>query len=318
MYREWLDRSGVLLGSAFPLPLAEPFTAAMALEAGCSRKQLQVLVAKGFVRRVVRGVYAASQAPDSVQSRARALALVIPEHAVLTGRTAGWLHGLPVLQRGARVNAPPLELSCTTQSRSVRREVEGHRRMLAARDITVLHGVRVTTPVRTCLDLGRLSWQFDALAALDAGLRAGVDPSALRDELPRFRGYRGVRQLRWLLELADRRAESPGESALRLHWLLAGLPPPTPQLWVNDGDYARYRLDLGLPEIRFAVEYDGLDFHGSDRAEHDRARREWLAGQGWLVVVVGKDEVYGRDTDIAAVLRDGLARARAAAAIWTP
>ncbi len=59
-----------------------------------------------------------------------------------------------------------------------------------------LGGLRVTTPVRTACDLGRLLWRFDALAALDGYLRIGVDRDEVLLEMPRFRGYRGVRQLR--------------------------------------------------------------------------------------------------------------------------
>ena len=47
-------------------------------------------------------------------------------------------------------------------------------------------------------------------------------------EIGRFRGFRGVVQLRCLAPLGDGRAESPGESALRLHWYDAGLPTPEP------------------------------------------------------------------------------------------
>ena len=53
----------------------------------------------------------------------------------------------------------------------------------------------------------------------------------------RYKGYRGVIQLRTLVLVVDPRAQSPGESILRLRWLDTGLPRPECQ--VADGTPAR-------------------------------------------------------------------------------
>ncbi len=55
----------------------------------------------------------------------------------------------------------------------------------------------------------------------------GVPHELMAAEIGRFKGYRGVRQLRVLVPLGDGRSESPGESVLRLHWYDAGLPSLT-------------------------------------------------------------------------------------------
>ena len=45
-------------------------------------------------------------------------------------------------------------------------------------------------------------------------------------------------------------------------WLDAGLPAPALQVPVcDDAGWEVYRLDLGLPEIRYAAEYDGVAWH---------------------------------------------------------
>ena len=316
----WLADSD-LLGASFPLPLDLPFTTRVAREAGVSKNHLATLVAQGLVRRVLHGVYAASQVPDSVYFRARALHLVIPPCAVVCDRTAAWLHGIPILKRGSHLEAPPVDVCETVDSRVRRPDVDGRRRQLLERDVMELHGLRVTTPMRTGLDLGRSLWRFDALAALDGVLRIGVDHDELLSEIPRFRGHRGVRQLRWIAPLADGRAESPGESALRLHWYDAGLPAPEPQLRILD-DRGReiYRLDVPHPEVRYAAEYDGEEFH-SEAADvaHDEERRDWIRRERhWTIHAFRKDAVYGRRTDIDQQLRAGFLAAKKALSIWVP
>lgn len=180
---------------------------------------------------------------------------------------------------------------------------------LLRRDVVEIDGVAVTSPERTALDLGRLLWRFDALAALDQFLRRGVELDELLLELPRFKGYRGVIQLRALLPIADGRAESVAESALRLHWLDAGLPAPELQWWVaDDNGVPRFRLDLAIPRIRFAAEYDGEEFHTDTR--HDEERRGWLDDRGWTIAVFRADGVYRPRADPAPRLRAGIAQAR--------
>jgi hypothetical protein len=317
---QWLGDTS-LLGSSFPLPLDSPFTTRMVEEAGVGRHRLPALVREGLVRRVLHGVYAASQAPDSIRFRAEALHLVIPECAVITDRTAAWLHGVPILERGSHLQAPPICVCETVDSRVRRPAVDGRRRQLLERDVMELHGLRVTTPLRTGLDLGRQLWRFDALAAIDGVLAVGTDHDEMLSEIERFRGHRGVRQLRWIAPLGDRRAQSPGESALRLHWYDAGLPKPEPQFTIHDDrGVGIYHLDVPLPEIRYAAEYDGEEFHTEDAdVEHDEERRSWIRRERhWTIDAFRKEAVYGRRTDITEKLQAGYLAAKKAVSIWIP
>ena len=234
MDETWLDDHQLFLTSRASIPLDQPFTAAQAAGWGVSRQTLRTLVARGLVRRMLAGVYVAVQAVDDMGLRAAALALVVPEAAVVTDRTAAWLHGVNVLPRSSGTTPPPLNVFHTTDTRMDRPGVASGRRGLIPTDITVVRGVRVTTALRTSLDLGRLLWRYDALGAIDAFLRIGVPHEILSAEIDRFKGYRGVRQLRALAPLGDGRAESLAESALRLNWLDAGLPRPDLQTWVYD------------------------------------------------------------------------------------
>lgn len=317
---DWVADSR-LLGAEFPLPLDQPFTTGMARRAGVAPHHLRALEVTGLVRRVLHGVYAASQAPDSVRFRATALHLVVPPCAVVTDRTAAWLHGVPILERGAHLEAPPISVCETVDSRVRRPGVDGRRRQLLGRDVMELHGLRVTTPVRTGLDLGRRLWRFDALAAIDGVLHLGVDHDELLSEVERFRGHRGVRQLRWIAPLADPRAESPGESALRLHWYDAGLPRPEPQFRIRDAmGQELYRLDVSDPQVRYAAEYDGEEFHTSEEdVAHDARRRDWIRRERhWTIDAFDKAAVYDRRSDIDRRLRAGFLAAKKSVSFWIP
>lgn len=313
----WISDQVVLLDDRCPLPLDRPFTMAQAAQLGVTRAQLRTLLGRSLVRRVVQGVYAAAQAPDGIEFRSTALALVVSPSAVVTDRTAAWLLGVDILPRSARLQVPPLSLFQAPGTRARRSDVLSGERMLLPRDVIDVNGVLVTTPLRTALDLGRLLWRFDALAALDAFLRLGVRHEEMILEVERFKGYRGVVQLRVLVVIADGRAESPAESALRLHWYDAGLPRPELQWWVHaDDGTPLYRLDLAIPEVRFAAEYDGAEFHTADTdREHDSRRRTWLRdARRWTVEVFVNDDVYAPRADPSPRLRAGLRQARGALA----
>jgi hypothetical protein len=185
-------------------------------------------------------------------------------------------------------------------------------RTMPDRDVEVIHGLRVTTRLRTTHDLGRLLPRDQAFAAIDAMLRlGGLDKAELVATTSRYKGYRGVRQLRALVPLADHRAESPGESVLRLRWLdCVDLPRPEPQVPVLGPRATTLWVDVGVPELRFGAEYDGEEFHGDERAEHDAARREWLDQYAdWELVVLRRSQVFGRHEHTDVLLRQGMRRA---------
>jgi very-short-patch-repair endonuclease len=87
-------------------------------------------------------------------------------------------------------------------------------------------------------------------------------------------------------ELVDPGAESVQESRLRVRLVLAGLPRPVTQFVVErDGRFVA-RLDLAWPDLRVAVEYDGL-WHGDPEQFHrDRRRLNRLLGEDWIVLHV--------------------------------
>jgi hypothetical protein len=291
-------RDALLLDGSAPLPVDRPFTAREADAAGVTASLRGKLVANGLLRPMVRGVFVATQVPDSLRLRVAAVALVAPPHVVVVDRTAAWIHGVDALPRSAIHEMPSLDLYSHRASRMRRVGVTSGIRHLTAADVEDVGGVAVTTALRTACDLGRLLWRYDALAAIDGYLRLGVARDELLGEIDRFKGHRGVVQLRRLAVLGDPGAESPPESALRLHWHEADLPTwPTTQIWVHaDDGTPRFRIDVGDPEVRFGGEYFGEEFHGEDDRAADEDRLRWLRDRrGWIMEVFTKADVYGPD-----------------------
>jgi len=136
-----------------------------------------------------------------------------------------------VLAPNEHLEVLPVSMYLPTGRRLRNPLADSGERRLRPEDITEVMGVPVTTMVRTAWDLGRVRSRERAIGALDQMLRL---PGFPREEflagVERFRGYRWVTTLRTLAPLADGRAESPPESILRLYWIDAGLPWPTPQL----------------------------------------------------------------------------------------
>ena len=309
----WLSSDDIPLDDRSPLPLDTPFTLGTAAALGVSRRALRTMVSRGVVRRVGQGVYAAAQAPDTIEFRAAALRLVVAPSAVVTDRTAAWLHGVDLLPRTSVRQMPPLSFFDRPGYRARRRGVVSGERTLLPRDVMEIGGVAVTTPLRTACDLGRLLYRFDALAALDQFLGLGVDRDDLYLQLPRFKGYRGVVQLRAMVPLADGRAESVAESWLRLFWFEAGLPTPELQWWeYDDLGTPVYRLDIALPEAHYAAEYDGEEFHTEpEDRDSDEIRRSWLDRErGWHLELFVKTDVFGLRADPIPRLQQGLIMAK--------
>jgi hypothetical protein len=308
-----------LLDERFPLPLDAPFTLQMARDCRIHPAELKRLVDLGLVRRLIAGVYVVEQVPDSLDLRVAALRLVVPPGAVVTDRTAGWLHGAEmILAPGDHLVVPKVSVFHRGRGCRLRADpVASGQRMMPDEHVVEVGGIAVTTPLRTACDLGRVLKRERAMAALDAMLRLGAfDKEELVEASGGYRGYRWVRQLRALAPLADARAQSPEESILRLRWLdCPGLPPPEPQRpvrapsWVPGG---LYWLDVGVDELKVGVEFDGEKFHGADREGHDNTRRTWITDhERWVLRVVRKEHLHGSRQHIDQILRAGVREARA-------
>ncbi len=256
---------------------------------GVAPYALRRMVARGEVRRVLRGVGVAADLDDTLLLRAQAAALVLSPGQVVVDRCAAWLHGVDVGTLNGSASTPVLEVADLTGRRATRRVgTDGCSRTVPPEDVTSVHGVPLTTPVRTAADLACRRGRYDAMAVLDAFARLhGVDVADHRSVVERFARRRGVTQYRELVPLIDARAESVRESWTRLAARDHGFHELEPQVWTWAEGAGWVRLDLADRRRRIAVEYDGADHHGPvHQQEHDAGRRGALGREGWLTVVV--------------------------------
>ena len=249
-----------------------------------TRKQLR---SRAWVR-LRQDVYADATLDLTYRVRVSAVGLALPEAAAFVGRSAavlwglGWVAGAadPVevgLSAGIRWNAGP--------DVRVRTLVAGRRLVRRGRWLC-------TGRVDTVVDLLRFGERTEGVITLDRLVREKhVHLSDVRAAVAVLPPCWGSGRAREVVDLADGLAESPQESRLRLLIAAAGLPAPAAQHEVFDRDGRIGRVDLAYPELRIAIEYDGM-WHGERGAFlSDRRRLNRLVAAGWLVVHVTAEDL---------------------------
>jgi len=152
-----------------------------------------------------------------------------------------------------------IEVTVRTASPHRRSGIRVYRRpTLPDRDVLSREGIRVTSLVRTFVDLAAILKSRVVERAVNEADRLGlIDPPTLRVELQPHRCEPGVRPLRALL---DRRTFRLTRSELERMFLpltkRAGLPLPETKQWVNG-----YEVDFYWPDLGLVVETDGLQYH---------------------------------------------------------
>jgi hypothetical protein len=251
-------------------------------------------------RPIYPDVYLAKCAVPSLRNRSVGAWLWSGRRGVLAGLTAAALHGSNWVDDDVPVeliwrNPHPPDGVLTRSQR-----VDGD-------ELTRVAGLMVTTPARTAFDLARQLPTDEAVARLDALMRA--TPFSIENVLllaKRHAGVRGLRRLTTALPLVDAGAASPKETWLRLLVIDAGLPVPTTQIPVQENWRLIGVLDMGWEKYKVAVEYDG-DHHRSNRRQY--ARDQWrlrkLEELGWIVIrVIAEDE----PEDVVRRVREALHR----------
>lgn len=126
----------------------------------------------------------------------------------------------------------------------------------------------------------------DAVADLDAVLRAGLVTLPQVAAMVEQRSDKGIVLARRAVQLTNLRAESRPESRVRVWLAMDGLYPE-PQYWIEDSHGRLARVDLAFPEHTVAVEYDGSWRDGELWAlNRDRDRLNRVQATGWEIVFV--------------------------------
>jgi len=233
--------------------------------------------------------------------------LVVPAGSVLMGRSAAWMHG----GRWVCGSLDPVEMAVPPSAPGRTRERLAVRRVSLVRsEIANLRGLPVTTPLRTAWDVAAAHPVETSVPVLDELLHRGiVERTQLRAFADGRRGHPGAARARAAIESADGRAESPPESRLRLLLERAGLTP-VPQVRIRDrAGRVVARTDLGFPEERVGVEYDGAHHAEPGQFTRDRVRLNAIQEAGWRIVFVTAADLRNLDGAVRRV-REALAQAR--------
>jgi very-short-patch-repair endonuclease len=233
---------------------------------------------------IYRNVYLPKGYELTAATRAKAAWLWAHRGGTVAGLSAAALHGTKWID-----GALPAELIRIGDA------VEGiviHRDKLVEDEVCVIDGMAATTPARTAFDLGRRARLETAVIRLDALASATrLQPLHVNRLVERHRGARGIVQLRQAVALMDGGAESPQETRTRLLLINAGFPRPRTQMVVCNkyGDFVA-RLDMGWPEWRVGVQYDGPQ-HWTDPSQHARDidQQAELQALEWKIIRVSRD-----------------------------
>jgi len=268
------------------------------------RRDLEHSQANDLLRRHAHGIYAGTGLPTEEElSKGLALlqGLTSGTQRVASFDTAAALWGLLRTEL-----SPPFHLSSPAKgSRAERPQlVIGHRINIPEQFITELHGIRVTNPAWTWLDLSLRSSTERAVILGDQVIRhprteygeAGQRLAGIEDlsSAVRARGRtKGICQTREALKLIREGSDSPQETRLRYYMHLAGLPKPrvNPVIHHPSG-YPWFQPDLAVEEFRVSIQYEGEEFHSTPASVRKDVRRSEITEElGWLEVRITRDHM---------------------------
>lgn len=230
--------------------------------------------------------------------------------SVITSVTAARLHGLwlPPLPDAIHVATATPARAGRAMTRTKRPELVAHRMQLPADDLAVVDGLPVLSVARTWRDLAGALILPDLVAAGDSALRGGCELAQLEDVMRRTSRLRYARRAKAALSLLDGRSRSRPESHLRVAVSVVDLPAfaVNEAIFRADGGWLA-EPDLSVAEAKLALEYQGENHAEPRRMRQDITRERDLRGEGWLCLMYGPAEVFGRPWSIAPEIRSALA-----------
>ncbi len=285
-------------GAAWRLARAQHgvLTRADLLALGFSAKGIKHRVATGRLHPIAYGVYAVGRRELTPHGRWMAAVLACGDGAVLSHLSAAELWGIGHEARGR------IDVTIRRRSRLERRGVKVRSRAsLPSRSFTHRHGIPVTDPIQTLIDLAtelqplRLERAVNEADKLDL-----VDPETLRRVLRGHKGEPGVKKLATLLDRHTfRLSDSDLEVLFRPLAMAAGLPVLLTKHWVLD-----YETDFFFPDHDLVVETDGLRYHRTPSQQARAAKRDQThTAAGLRVLRFTHWQIAYAPNEVTAVLR---------------
>ena len=271
------------------------------LDLGLSYQAIQHRIERGRLHQVERGVYAVGRPELSRLGAWMTATLSAGPEAVLSHSSAGELWGI------IAGDSRPIEVSVPARSGRRQIRIRVHRRPgLRPRDRAVREGIPVTGLVRTFTDLATQLSRAELERAINEADKLGlIDPEVLRAKLEGYRGQRGVKRLR---EVLDRRTFRLTDSDLERRFLAlvgrAGLPLPLTGQHLNG-----FKTDFCWPALGLVVETDGLTYHRTPAQQaRDRARDQAHTAAGLTPLRFTHAQVRFEAEQVAETLRRVISR----------
>jgi hypothetical protein len=299
------------------IDLADPqlFMTHELLDAGYDQKMIFRMTASGDLHRISQGAYAIGdhwRGLDIVGRRvltSRAMLQRSRVPTLLSGPSAADVLGTPVWDMGDEVHVTRLD------GRADRRHAgrAPHRGTVLAEDMTIRHGLPLTSGTKTALDVITMTDIDRALVVVDGLLFAGETTIPLL-ERRRLAMSHDPHSLNFplVLQRADGRHESAGETRADSLMFYAHLPRPTPQFEVRDrwGQVVA-RVDFAWPQLGVFMEFDGkvkyLRFRRKgesieDAVLREKRREELICGlTGWRCIRITWSDLHHRERTIARI-----------------
>lgn len=248
-------------------------TRSQAIDCGLSDAGISRRLRSGHWRRCGPGVYFVDDRPFTTAARIRAAVWSYGPNAVASGLAAAYWHSL--------VTRIPAAIEVTVPRNSNGRTRPGtrvRRRNLSSADVVERSGLRVTTLALTVVEAA--TRHGGGPAVMDSALQRRTElPQLWRTHL-RNSGRYGSPAARLMLQAAGSGARSHAERLLIQLLRGAGITG-----WVANHPVGGYRVDVGFPALKVALEVDGFAFHSShEDFRQDRKRQNEIALLGWQVL----------------------------------
>ena len=243
----------------------------------------------------------------------RAWTLVLPEHAVFTHLTGAWLRGWDVPKLPEHL---PVFAAVEGNAPRPRRPGLICSRLRRTTEACIVDGLRVDRPEEILLRASRDLGLIDLCILLESALHCGdLEAEAMEAVLASKRP--GTRMLRTAWRRATPKAESPGETMLRLFHESLDIAS-TPQVEIHDDDGRLLaKVDLLVDGTFLVHEYDGAVHRGKRQHGTDLRRERAFTGTPYersgftlddllnhaSVVMHELDRVLGRAHDLRRLAR---------------
>lgn len=283
-------------------------SSAQLVAAGVPERTVKRWVTRGLLHRLHRGVYAVGHA---------ALAFGASEQAALLASGPGAVisHGSAAFLWGVREGAPPVvEVTIPGRQRRPRAGLRAHRtRAIDPRDIRRRHGLPITSPALTIIDLAAAAsfGELDRLIA-EARVKKLIRPGELEAAAQRAGQRRGAARTRAYLAAEREPGVTRSDAERILRSLLREARLRQPQTNIRLGGL---EVDFLWEEEKLVVEFDSWQFHGHRRAfENDRRKDIALANAGYLVLRFTWRQLTQEPLVVVAAIAQALGRRGLAAA----